>query len=346
MSTILNLSAKGVQAVKAISGLSQKVQTDHLAETQTINSRKMHRRSILNDYKWPGKYKPFEHQKQTAEFLTLNRKAFCFNEQGTGKTASAIWASDYLMEQGYIRRVLVICPVSIMQAAWQSDLFKFAVHRHVDVAHGDRKKRKAIVEGVAEYVIINYDGVGTVYKEILDGGFDMIVIDEANAYKNAQTTRWKILNSILTPDTWLWMMTGTPASQSPVDAYGLARLVCPQRVPKFSAAWRDKVMYQVSRFRWLPKRDAQETVFDAVSKGVAQAKALREEYEALSVGDWDDASHHRLDELQSKLEALSGWNWEQRVHETLDRLHLDADIKISNLSGGTKKRGALARALV
>ncbi len=85
-----------------------------------------------------------------------------------------------------------------------------------------------------------------------------------------------------------------------------------------------------------PIFEAEETVFEAVSKGVAEAKALRKEYEALSVGDWDDAAHDRLDEVQSKLEALSGWNWEQRVHEALDRLHLDADQKINNLSGGTK----------
>ena len=103
------------------------------------------------------------------------------------------------------------------------------------------------------------------------------------------------------------------------------------------------------RIAYVPQEpifEAEETVFDAVSQGVAQAKALREEYEALSIGEWDDASHHRLDEVQSQLEALSGWNWEQRVHETLDRLHLDADVKISTLSGGTKKRVALARALV
>jgi ATP-binding cassette subfamily F protein uup len=103
------------------------------------------------------------------------------------------------------------------------------------------------------------------------------------------------------------------------------------------------------RIAYVPQEpifDAEETIFEAVSKGVAQAKALREEYEALSVGDWDDASHHRLDEVQSQLEALSGWNWEQRVYETLDRLHLEADLKISTLSGGTKKRVALARALV
>ena len=103
------------------------------------------------------------------------------------------------------------------------------------------------------------------------------------------------------------------------------------------------------RIAYVPQEpifEAEATVFEAVSKGVSEAKALREEYEALSVGEWDDAAHHRLDEVQSKLEALSGWNWEQRVHETLDRLHLDADLKISSLSGGTKKRVALARALV
>ena len=103
------------------------------------------------------------------------------------------------------------------------------------------------------------------------------------------------------------------------------------------------------RIAYVPQEpifEAEETVFEAVSKGVAQAKALREEYEALSVGEWDDASHDRLDEVQSQLEALSGWNWEQRVYETLDRLHLEADLKINTLSGGTKKRVALARALV
>ena len=103
------------------------------------------------------------------------------------------------------------------------------------------------------------------------------------------------------------------------------------------------------RIAYVPQEpifDAEETVFDAVAKGVAQAKALREEYEALSVGEWNDESHHRLDEVQSQLEALSGWNWEQRVNETLDRLHLDGPLKINTLSGGTKKRVALARALV
>lgn len=95
-----------------------------------------------------------------------------------------------------------------------------------------------------------------------------------------------------------------------------------------------------------PIFDPVETVFHAVSKGVAEVKALREEYEELSVAEWNDDSHHRLDEIQSQLEAMSGWNWEQRVHETLDRLHLDPDVAIGSLSGGNRKRVALAQALV
>ncbi len=95
-----------------------------------------------------------------------------------------------------------------------------------------------------------------------------------------------------------------------------------------------------------PVFDPAETVFHAVSQGVAEVKALREEYEELSIAEWNDDSHHRLDEIQSQLESMSGWNWEQRVHETLDRLHLDPDVAIGSLSGGNRKRVALAQALV
>ncbi len=95
-----------------------------------------------------------------------------------------------------------------------------------------------------------------------------------------------------------------------------------------------------------PIFDPKDTVFEAVAQGVAEVKALREEYEELSVAEWNDESHHRLDEIQSRLEAMSGWNWEQRVHETLDRLHLNPDLDIGSLSGGNRKRVALAQALV
>jgi len=227
---------------------------------------------ILGQYKWSGRYKPFEHQKTTASFLTMNRKAFCFNEQGTGKTASAIWASDFLMQQKLIKRVLIICPLSIMDSAWRADLFNFAMHRTVDIAHGAKKKRQEIINGDAEYMIINYDGVEIVKDDIANGGFDLIIVDEATHYKNAQSKRWKVLASILKPDTWLWLMTGTPAAQSPVDAYGLAKLVNPKSVPRFFGAFRELVMHRLTQFKWVPKPRATDIVFKALQPAIRFTK--------------------------------------------------------------------------
>ena len=228
---------------------------------------------MSNEYDWPGLYTPFVHQKTTASYLALRDRVFCFNEAGTGKTSSVIWAADYLMTQKQIKRVLVICPLSIMYSAWQADIFKTAMHRTVAVAYGDANKRKKIINGEYEFVIINFDGVGIVREEISKAGFDLIVIDEANAYKTVTTNRWKTLAKLITPSTKLWMLTGTPASQSPLDAFGLARLINPAGVPKYVTAWRDRVMKQISRFKWVPKPTAQDEVYKALQPAIRFEKS-------------------------------------------------------------------------
>jgi len=224
--------------------------------------------TIKRDYKWSGKLPPFNHQKETASFLTLHQRAFCFSEQGTGKTASVIWATDYLMNIGKIKRVLVICPLSIMKPAWQQDLFKFAMHRSCGVAYGNAATRRKVIQSDVEFVIINFDGVGVVKKDIIEGGFDLIVVDEANAYKNVGTNRWKTLRDIMTPSKWLWMLTGTPAAQSPVDAYGLAKLVNPENTPRYFGQFRDSVMYKISAFKWIPKPKAQSVVHNMLQPAI------------------------------------------------------------------------------
>ena len=228
---------------------------------------------IMRDYAWPGVYKPFDHQKETAAFLSIRPRAFCFNEAGTGKTSAAIWAADYLMTIGAIKKVLVICPLSIMHSAWQADILRTAMHRTCAVAYGPQEKRKKIIRNNYEFTIINYDGTHIFLDELQKSDFDLIIVDEANAYKTVSTRRWKTLAKLMQPHTWLWMMTGTPASQSPVDAFGLAKLVSPYRVPKFMTAWRDKVMMQVTRFKWTPKKSSRDDVFHALQPAIRITKA-------------------------------------------------------------------------
>ena len=96
------------------------------------------------------------------------------------------------------------------------------------------------------------------------------------------------------------------------------------------------------RIRYVPQEpvfEAEMAVFDAVGIGVTEAREVRERYEAHAPGD-------DLDALQTRIETLDAWNWEQRVETTLAQLHLDGARLIGELSGGTKKRVALAQALV
>ena len=88
-----------------------------------------------------------------------------------------------------------------------------------------------------------------------------------------------------------------------------------------------------------PQFEAGVSVFDAVAEGVAEVRALRARFERHDPAD-------DLDAVQTRLEALDGWTWEQRVAEALQRLRLDGAAAVESLSGGTKKRVALAQALV
>ena len=230
---------------------------------------------ITRRYDWPGRYKPMAHQIETAAFLTMYRRAFVFSEPGTGKTLSALWAADYLMKLGKVRRILILCPLSIMHSAWMGDINNSVIHRSAVIAHHTQASRRIeMIQRDYEIVITNYEGLNLIADEVRnDGRFDLVIVDEANAYKTPTTRRWKALNSILTPNTYLWMMTGTPASQSPVDAYGLAKLVNPEGVPKFFTAWRDQVMNKVTMFKWAAKVDAKDKVHEALQPAIRFTKA-------------------------------------------------------------------------
>lgn len=88
------------------------------------------------------------------------------------------------------------------------------------------------------------------------------------------------------------------------------------------------------------------TVFETVALGLENIKRLREEYESLSMQEWTDQIGSQMDLLYTQIDAQQGWAWEQQITEVLQKLHLDSHLQISELSGGNKKRVALAQALV
>lgn len=109
------------------------------------------------------------------------------------------------------------------------------------------------------------------------------------------------------------------------------------REPELKLAWLEQ----------MPDLDNDATIYDAVASGLGE------------LGDWISQYHHLLETmdggeeslkllgtLQHQLESHNGWHFQQRVESTLSKLNLPADVKISSLSGGWKRRVALAQALV
>lgn len=214
---------------------------------------------ISQYYDWPARFEPMEHQIATAEFLSSNKRALCLNAPGTGKTISSIWAADFLLETNEATKVLIVAPLSTLKEVWGRELKMHLPHRSFVICTGTRKKRLELAStpGV-QYVIINHDGFTSVHKELND--FDVVIYDEATALKTPGTDRYKKFYQWVNKHRpWLWMLTGTPISQTPADAWTLARLVESQHVQRSYTSFKETVMQKVSQFRWVPRPDALET---------------------------------------------------------------------------------------
>lgn len=216
---------------------------------------------IMFYYDWPGRFTPYDHQKETSAFLTLNTRGLVLNEIGTGKTQSALWAADYLLNIKAIKKVLIVSPLSTLERVWGDAIFTGFFHRKHVVLHGDAEYRSRMLKTDAEFCIINHDGFPIIAKEAV-GMFDLVIIDEAAVYRNPTTNRFKTFKRWmdLNHDIRLWLMTGTPTPNEPTDAWALAKLVQSPFCTATYTAFRDQVMLKQSMYKWVPRFDAVHTV--------------------------------------------------------------------------------------
>ena len=216
---------------------------------------------ILHYYNWPGQFTPFDHQKETAAFLTLNHSGLVLNEIGTGKTQSALWAADYLIKTKNIKKVLILSPLSTLERVWADAIFTGFVHRKFVVLHGTAEKRLKLLRTEADFYIINHDGFAII-KDKCHGMFDLVIVDEAAVLRNPSTQRFKIFRKWATNNiaTRLWLMTGTPTPNDPTDAWALAKLVGSPFCTKTYTAFREQVMMKIGQWKFVPRPESVEIV--------------------------------------------------------------------------------------
>lgn len=227
---------------------------------------------ILHHYDWPGP-EPFDVQRWTAAALTCNRRFFVLNDIGTGKTRAALYAADFLMREGIIRRALVAAPLSTLTSVWEDEIFRVFPGRTAVSLHGNKSRRVRLLDTDADFYIINHDGVKVIQKELLArSGLDLLIIDELSTYRNSRSQRWKALRPLAAQVKYAWGMTGAPTPNGPTDAYGQVRMLVPTNLDTSFRYFQQRVMRQVSTFRWIPKPDAVEHVRSIMQPAVRYSR--------------------------------------------------------------------------
>ena len=242
-------------------------------ETRVLNNMGFSVPSPVNYYyDWPGMFTPFQAQKATVDFLSLNPRAFCLNGMGSGKTMATLWAFDYLRKQGKATRLLVSAPLSTLERTWADEVFKGFPHLEYAVLYGAKDKRLKLLEQKADVYLINHHGVKIISDALKSrDDIDLIVIDEiAQAGRNASTDMWKAHNVICNKqvERQVWGLTGTPTPNEPTDAWAQCRLIVPTSVPPYFKRFKEQVMKQVGPFTWVPKPNATEVVRDVMQPAI------------------------------------------------------------------------------
>lgn len=299
---------------------------------------------ILMDYDWPSNPhkvpKPFDHQRQMSAFMTLHPRCFNLSDMGTGKTLSVLWALDYLMGIGVIRKALILSPLSTIYRVWDDEIFThFLSRRTAKILYGDRQKRLGSLREDADFYIINHDGVGVgshkgargmvlgdvgqIIRERED--IDAIIVDEGSVYKDANTNRYKVLRQIIEHKPYVWWLTGTPVPVEPTNAWAQARAVRPNYVESLRA-FRDRTMTRVSQFKWVPRKEGMAVAAQILTPAIRFERDECLDLPGVMIHTLDVGlsapQQKAYDELKKTLKAQVGKGMINAINEATLRLKL------------------------
>lgn len=223
---------------------------------------------ILTRYGWANNT-PFKAQMLTAALFSEHAGAFALNEMATGKTRSALFAFDFLREQGRARTMLVVAPLSTLKFTWLAEIQRHLPHLRAEVLRGSAQdvtdKMKA---WRADIGIINHDGVRHRLDALQMRAWDVVVVDELTAFANWTASRTKAMAKLARMARYRWGMTGTPIPQGALQAYGQIKLIQPDNMNMPFMRWQDMVTEKVSTFKRVPRAGAKAEVFARMKPAV------------------------------------------------------------------------------
>jgi SNF2 family DNA or RNA helicase len=203
--------------------------------------------------------------------MVRNPRAFIFNDIGSGKTNAALWAVDYLKSIGSVGKVLISCPMSVMDSVWGDMLFLHFPHLKYEILHGSKQQRLDKLYSGADVFIINHDGCKVITDELINADFiTSVIIDELAVMRNYSTDVTKVHDKIAGHKSGrdVWGLTGSPAPNKPTDVWSQARIINAKTIAQYFTRFREQVMKKISMYQWVPRPGWEQTVFSMLQPSI------------------------------------------------------------------------------
>ncbi len=191
------------------------------------------------DMLMPIKAMPYEHQKKAFMFTCDKFGVFsdCIRssgtallmEMGTGKTIVSIAVAGAMYKEGKIKRLLVVCPLSVV-GVWQEEFEKFAVFPYsLTVLKGTLAKKKEQLKNLPgnglQVVVVNYESAWRLEQELLIYNADLIIADEAHKLKENRTSQSKGMHHLGDKARYKMLLTGTVITNRELDVFSQYRFL-------------------------------------------------------------------------------------------------------------------------
>ena len=194
---------------------SERMINNYFTELKEIKKAKeeVFREKVIN---YVFKREPYEHQRKMMKHGIIESVFAYFTEMGTGKSQVLVNVADYLYQVGLVRKILIICPKTIM-INWGEEIEENS-NRSWILIDGNRKKREKLLSGDEHFKIINFEAVRTLKNWEGWSDFNCVIVDESSRIKNPDAQITKIIINLFKNTPYKYIASGTPL-QKPLDIF-------------------------------------------------------------------------------------------------------------------------------
>ena len=228
-------------------------------------------------------YNPYDYQKYATNFIKTHKEAVLLLDVGLGKTSCALTAIKDLLDNGEVKKVLVIAPLRVAKITWSDEIQKWDHLRGLrySVVVGTEKQRLKALEKDADIYIINRESVEwLIHKSFKKFNYDMLVIDELSSFKSYSAKRFKALMNMRHRLNRVIGLTATPSSNSLLDLFSEYKLIDGgARLGQYITHYREKYFDPDKRnanviFSYKLKPFAEEAIYSKIDDITISMKAV------------------------------------------------------------------------